>query len=110
MGGATLFHFILELFRSAHEQQLGRCLDATEKGGGSDGNDQQLQTVYMYGFFVTVVLMISALASVLSLHLPWAADKVGPCLVPPILPKILLYTKKISRHIKISANAWSTKC
>jgi hypothetical protein len=33
-----------------------------------------------------------------------------PCLVPPILLQIPLCKKKILRHIKISANAWSTKC
>jgi hypothetical protein len=33
-----------------------------------------------------------------------------PCLVPPILPQISLCKKKILRHIKMSANAWSTKC
>jgi hypothetical protein len=33
-----------------------------------------------------------------------------PCLVSPILPQIPLCKKKISRHIKMSANAWSTKC
>jgi hypothetical protein len=33
-----------------------------------------------------------------------------PCLVPSILPQISLCKKKISCHIKISANAWSTKC
>jgi hypothetical protein len=33
-----------------------------------------------------------------------------PCLVLPILSQIPLCKKKIPRHIKISANAWSTKC
>jgi hypothetical protein len=34
----------------------------------------------------------------------------SPCLVPPILPQISLCKKKILCHIKMSANAWSTKC
>jgi hypothetical protein len=34
----------------------------------------------------------------------------GPGLVPLILPQISLCKKKIPRHIKMSANAWSTKC
>jgi hypothetical protein len=34
----------------------------------------------------------------------------APCLVPPILLQIPLCKKKIPRHIKMSANAWSTKC
>jgi hypothetical protein len=34
----------------------------------------------------------------------------SPCLVPPILLQISLCKKKIPCHIKMSANAWSTKC
>jgi hypothetical protein len=32
-----------------------------------------------------------------------------PCLVPSIFSQISLCKKKISYHIKMSANAWSTK-
>jgi hypothetical protein len=39
-----------------------------------------------------------------------AARALGPCLVPSIILQILLYKKKIPHHIKMSANAWSTKC
>jgi hypothetical protein len=34
----------------------------------------------------------------------------GPCLVPKSNPQIPLCKKEIPHHIKMSANAWSTKC
>jgi hypothetical protein len=54
-------------------------------------------------------------AAVGSQHLALPAEcsqthRSSPCLVPPILPQIPLCKKKIPRHIKMSANAWSTKC
>jgi hypothetical protein len=40
----------------------------------------------------------------------WLSLAAWPCLVRLILLKISLCKKKILHHIKISANAWSTKC
>jgi hypothetical protein len=40
----------------------------------------------------------------------WAASPPRPCLVPNLTTQIALCKKKILHHIKMSANAWSTKC
>jgi hypothetical protein len=50
-------------------------------------------------------VVAEGLQVLLLLQLCFVRGRLAPCLVPTVLPQILLCKKKIPRHIKMSANA-----